>query len=69
MQFVDLAGQFQSRITVSKGDHCVDGKSPMEMMLLEAVTDSELEIQAEGLDAAQAVDALVELVEKGFGED
>lgn len=68
MQFVDLANQFRSRVVVRKGNHAVDGKNPMEMMLLEAVRGTELEIQAAGADAEEAVEALAALVKSGFGE-
>ena len=69
MQFVDLANQFQSRILVKKGNHAVDGKNPMELMLLEATQETELEIRAEGPDAAEAVESLIALVKRGFGEE
>ena len=68
MQFVDLANQFRARILVRKGSHAVDGKNPMEMMLLEAARGTELEIQAKGADAESAVEALAALVKSGFGE-
>ncbi len=68
MRFVDLAGQFQSRVSVKKGKIVVDGKNPMEMMLLEAPQGTELEVRASGKDAAEAVAALVGLVAGGFGE-
>jgi phosphotransferase system HPr (HPr) family protein len=68
MRFVDVASQFQCRVLVRKGEHVVDGKNPMEMMLLEATKGTELEIVAEGDDSAEALDALVGLVESGFNE-
>lgn len=68
MRFVDLASQFQSRILVKKGRHAVDGKNPMEMMLLEASKGTVLELAAEGPDASRAIEALAKLVESGFGE-
>lgn len=68
MQFVDLANQFRARIRVRKGEHTVDGKNPMEMMLLEAVRGTQLEIEARGPDAQDAVEALAALVKSGFGE-
>ncbi len=68
MRFVDLAGQFQSNIRVKKGNRIVDGKNPMEMMLLEATQGTTLEILADGPDAAPALDALAALVKSGFGE-
>ncbi len=68
MRFVDTAGRFQAEVRVRKGRQMVDGKNPMEMMLLEATQGTVLEIAADGADAAAAVDALVQLVESGFGE-
>jgi phosphotransferase system HPr-like phosphotransfer protein len=47
----------------------VDGKSPMEMMLLEAPLGSRLHIRANGDDAQAMVDALRKLVADGFGEE
>lgn len=68
MRFVDLAGQFEAHIQVKKGSRVVDGKNPMEMMLLEATRGTVLEIVADGPDAGPALDALAKLVESGFGE-
>lgn len=69
MQFVDLASQFESTITVGKDEVSVDGKSPMEMMLLEATCGTELRLTAHGVDAREAVDALADLVARKFEED
>ena len=68
MRFVDLASQFQAAVRVKKGDCVVDGKNPMEMMLLEGSAGSQMELTAEGPDAAGAVEALAALVAGGFGE-
>ncbi len=68
MKFVDLAAAYASTVRVDKGSEVVDGKSPMEMMLLEAPQGTLLRIAAEGEDAEQVVEALVELVNHGFGE-
>lgn len=68
MKFVDIAGQFQAGILVKKGTRAVDGKNPMEMMLLEATQGTVLELQADGPDAAAALDALAGLIDSGFGE-
>ena len=72
MQFVDLANSFQSRVTVKKaGPEPVeaDGKSVMEMIVLEATQGTPLRIEAEGEDAEQAVVKLAQLFESGFGEE
>ncbi|MCG3138750.1 MAG: Multiphosphoryl transfer protein [Phycisphaerae bacterium] len=68
MQFVDLANRFSSDIQVAKGEQVVDGKSPMEVMLLEAHRGTRLRLLAQGVDAEEAVAALAELVGKGFTE-
>jgi phosphocarrier protein len=69
MQFVDIASQFKSDITVSNDKIDVDGKSIMQMSLLTAGYGTKLKIKAEGPDAEQVVNALRELVEvKMFGE-
>lgn len=72
MTFVDLAGSFKSSVTVRRADGTgedVDGKSIMQMMMLAATQGTELEILAEGSDAAKAVEKLVKLVKSKFGED
>jgi phosphocarrier protein len=69
MQFVDISNKFQSAITVNNGQVTVDGKSIMQISTLMATCGTRLKIRAEGDDAAQAVEALRELVEvKKFGE-
>jgi len=69
MQFVDIASKFQALITVSKAETSVDGKSIMQMSMLAATYGTRLKIKAEGVDAAEAVEALRELVEvKKFNE-
>jgi phosphocarrier protein len=72
MQFVDLANQFTSSITVHKDGAeatSVDGKSVMQMITLEASQGTALRIEAEGEDAEQAVEQLAKLVADKFGEE
>ncbi len=69
MQFVDTAAQFVSEVRVQCNDTIVDGKSPMEMMLLAATQGTQLKLTARGSDAARALDALAELIERGFNEE
>jgi phosphocarrier protein HPr len=64
MQFVDVANQFDSDITVSNAENRVDGKSIMQMSMLAATCGTRLAIKAEGPDAERAVQALRELVEE-----
>ena len=73
MRFVDLASRYQCKISVTnisgKRLEKVDGKSAMEMMLLEAAQGCVLRIEAQGGDAEEAVSALAALVNAGFGMD
>jgi phosphotransferase system HPr (HPr) family protein len=68
MRFVDLASQFECTVQIRKGKQVVDGKSPMEMMLLEATHGTKLRLVADGQDAWAAVKALSGLIDGGFGE-
>lgn len=68
MQFVDTASQFTSSVLVFKGEFSVDGKSPMEMMLLEATKGTRLRLEASGPDAEEALEALAKLIASGFNE-
>jgi phosphocarrier protein len=71
MQFVDLANQFQSDVTVHKfGEEpgTADGKSVMQMIILAATEGTPLKIEAAGDDAEEAVKKLAELFESKFGE-
>jgi phosphocarrier protein len=68
-RFVHTASRFRSRVTASRGDKTMDGKSILGILLLAAVQGAELEIQTEGEDEVEAMEALSSLVEGGFGED
>jgi phosphocarrier protein HPr len=74
MQFVDLANQFSSSITVTKppidGEEAgeADGKSVMQMIILAATEGTPLKIIAEGEDAETAVTKLAQLFDDKFGE-
>ena len=69
MKFVDLTAQFSAEVRVDKGDGTeqVDGRSAMEMMLLEATHGTSLRIMARGEDAPELLDALEELINDRFG--
>lgn len=69
MQFVELANRFKAVVTVSKEAQMVDGKSIMQVMLLAASCGTNLLLSADGPDAADAIDALAELVERKFDEE
>jgi phosphocarrier protein HPr len=68
-RFVHLATRFSSQIRVARDAKVMDGKSIMGILLLAAARGTTLTITAEGADEANAVEALTQLVESGFGEE
>lgn len=66
---VQTAARFKAKIKIIKDDQEVDGKSIMGIMTLAAGLGSQLNFLIDGEDEAQAAAALVELVERGFGEE
>jgi phosphocarrier protein len=63
-----LAGSFRSDIHLSRNGRRVNAKSIMGVMMLAAGMGTEIEIDAEGADEQEAVDALRGLIEAKFGE-
>jgi phosphocarrier protein HPr len=68
VKFVQLAAHFKSEIKVIKDGTGVNGKSIMGLLTLVAAHGMTIAIEAEGLDAEEAVAALGALVNNGFGE-
>lgn len=68
-RLVHAASRFRSRVTLSRGGRRADGKSILGILLLAASAGTPLEVAAEGEDEVAAVEALVALVESGFGEE
>lgn len=69
MAFVDTASGFACAVVVKRDDIEVDGKSIMQMMMLAATQGTPLEVTADGPDAEQALQALKDLVDRGFDEE
>ncbi len=67
--FVKAANAFASKIFVEKDGETVNGKSIMGLMMLAAGPGSKIRMQADGLDAPQAINALEALVKRKFDED
>ena len=68
-KFVHLATRFESQIRVQRDTKVMDGKSIMGILLLAAARGTAITVMATGPDEQAAVDALVELVQSGFGEE
>ena len=60
--FVQAALRFESTVFVWKGEQRVDGKSPLELMLLAAEQGTELTLEVTGSDAGQAIEVLGEIL-------
>jgi phosphocarrier protein HPr len=68
-KLVEAAARFQCQISVSKDGQTVDARSIMGLMMLGAPLGTQIEIVADGADAAEAMIAILALVEAKFGED
>lgn len=68
-KFVTLASQYDAVIWVAKDGQEVTGTSIMGLMMLAAAPGDCISIRAEGPQADEALQAIVELVEGKFGED
>ena len=66
--FVKKAAEFKSTVDVIAKGKTVNAKSIMGIMSLGLAQGDELTISANGEDQESAINALVELVEGGFGE-
>lgn len=67
-KFVTIAERFGASIDVLRDGQSVSARSIMGLMMLGAGQGSQLQLQADGWDAKEALDALVALVEAGFHE-
>jgi len=67
-KFVTLAERFGASVEVVKDGQSVSARSIMGLMMLGAGIGATIELQAEGWDAKEAMDALAALVEAGFNE-
>jgi len=67
-KLVNEASRFGAEITVHRDDASANAKSIMSVMMLAASCGTTVAIDAEGEDAADALDALGELIAGRFGE-
>jgi phosphocarrier protein len=68
-KFVKLASTYEAEVRVSKDGQTVDARSIMGLMMLAAGPGCCIEIEAEGAQASEAVDALAALVSARFDEE
>jgi len=65
---VSVANAYKSNITLKKDKKNADAKSIMKILMLSASKGSSIEIIIDGNDQDDAMNAIVELFENGFGE-
>jgi phosphocarrier protein len=68
-KFVNCAGEFQSLVQVERNGQRVNGKSIMGVMMLAANQGTILELEVNGKDEDQALQALIDLINDRFGEE
>lgn len=66
--FIQKANEYKSSIWVEKDERKVNAKSLLGVLSLGIVGGTSIRIIADGIDAEQAIDGLVALIESGFAE-
>jgi phosphocarrier protein len=67
-KLTQLAGQFSAEVWISREGRKVNAKSIMGVMMLAAAKGALVAIETDGPDEAQAMAALVGLIDSRFGE-
>ena len=63
-----LAGSFPCDVWMSRGERRINAKSIMGVMMLAAGLGTQVEIETDGAQEQEAMDALIALIEDKFGE-
>lgn len=67
-KLAELALKYDAQVIVRREDEQADATSLMDLMMLGAGIGMEIEVEAQGAQAADALAAIAALVEDGFGE-
>ena len=68
-QITQVASKFASDVHIARNGRRVNAKSIMGVMMLAAGQGTVVTVDAVGVDAQAAVDAIGALIDSGFGED
>lgn len=68
-KFAQLSDQFNATATIEKEGAVASSDSIMELMMLTAGLGDKVKITTIGPESTSALQALVSLIQKGFGED
>ena len=66
---VKLAAKFKADFFITKDGFEINGKSIIGVMTLAAEQGSRLHLSTSGVDEAEAMNAIVQLIESGFNEE
>lgn len=69
MEVAKLLSRFEAKVHLIKGGNRVDGTDVLEILSLGAMQHEELTIEASGVQAAEAVEALAALLESSFFDE
>jgi phosphocarrier protein HPr len=67
-KLTQMASQFKSNISITRNGRRVDAKSIMGVMMLAASKGSVIELEANGVDESEAIEALKTLINNYFDE-
>ena len=68
-KLTQLASRFKSEVMLSRDKRRVDAKSIMGVMMLAAGKGTTINVEANGEDEAEAMQAVLGLIKDCFGED
>jgi phosphocarrier protein len=67
-KLTQLAGKYQCEVWLTRNGRRVNAKSIMGVMMLAAAKGSKIDIETDGVDETDAMDALLALIAEKFGE-
>ncbi len=63
-----LAGSYPCEVWMSKGERRINAKSIMDVMMLAAGLGTQVEVETDGAQEQEAMNALLALIDDKFGE-
>jgi phosphocarrier protein HPr len=68
-KLTQLASSFNSQVFMARNGRRVNAKSIMGVMMLAAAKGSTITVETDGDDEMEAIEALVDMIASGFGEE
>ena len=67
-KLTQLAGKFQCEVWLTRNGRRVNATSIMGVMMLAAAKGSKIDVETDGIDEIEAMDAIAQLIAEKFGE-